>query len=86
MKNEQTIEFNVLKLKHEFLCTDYDKLKTDYNNLKVKKFLKFFWCFKLALRYHSSATQKTKFIALRNHSGATHKTNFIANVSPVKIN
>ena len=36
-----------------------------------KKFLKFFWCSRLALRNHSGATQKTNFIAdvslLRNN-------------------
>ena len=30
-------ELNILKLKQELLCTNYDKLKTEYNKLKVAK-------------------------------------------------
>ena len=33
MKNEQKNECIELKLKHASLCTDYHKLKTEYNNL-----------------------------------------------------
>ena len=35
MKNEQMNELN--KLKYELFCTNYDKLKTEYNKLKVAK-------------------------------------------------